>query len=942
MKEDLEMGEFRRGTKLLLAVALCVSMVTSMLVLVPHKAGAAPQDGWIQGTVTDGVNPIENAYVIYMMYMMGGNPLASDWTDASGVYNFTVPGGLDYMVMAFNGSYFAANGTTSVLSGEQSDLNLAMVPIAPLVADVTLQGWVKDTDGNPVTVGNVIGYVNDPSNMGQGAPMYGNSTAANATGWYTLRVIAGAVGGGAAIFDVPGYPMIDNTTRDPLVSGETYWFNLTLELAASTDDAVVQGNVTDSLATPLENVLVFFESSNQWNRDRGYSNYTWTDAAGKYMMNVTNGTSDIMFSKTGFATFRLSEMSVNAGDNLWINAELLTVTATVRGNVTDASLAPIANARVFVFDQTMNNLSLATTNGSGQYTLNTFDGVNLSLGAQADGYGSNWTVISILPGDLIRHDFVLVPLDAWMQGKVTDRLNGTPIEGAEVWIHSMVYDEFKVANLTGDYNASLLSGVTYTVDVGASGYRHNTSQVTIVPGGNTYNITLLPETLPQTTRLIGWVNDSSTLAGIGNATVSLGLPPPEYGERNETTTDALGYFEMWIPPVELMYVVNASDYAHSEGVLNATGQTDLKLMVLLDPDLWNPNVTYSQSPTQNISWTNPSAVHVEIQEQDPEIFSLFNARYDHTTGTQAYYCIVQMPTDYFDPLNSAGNAMPFSQAGDVYTIDYQWSGTATGGWLANTTDQSYYGSYEISMGPATYDALRGYYSNSSMPGTWMQGTAWFERSTGNFQWFQYDAQVPWAQASDATGLFEPAASMIVVDIATGGWTWQNGSMGSSSVVGLTFTYDGTLPSGAYVSLFRVRDFAGHEWWTPRVTNLTVDNDIPVASAGTDKVVAGGEEVTFDGSLSSDSSGIANWTWTFTYGGTDYVLWGEYPSFTFSSGDEDVTVTLTVTDGAGHTSTDTMQVTVAGVIPEFPTMLLPVMGILALFALVSVRRRFEEG
>jgi hypothetical protein len=108
------------------------------------------------------------------------------------------------------------------------------------------------------------------------------------------------------------------------------------------------------------------------------------------------------------------------------------------------------------------------------------------------------------------------------------------------------------------------------------------------------------------------------------------------------------------------------------------------------------------------------------------------------------------------------------------------------------------------------------------------------------------------------------------------------------------------------------------------------------------VVAGGQEVFFDGSLSSDSSGIANWTWTFTSGGTDYELWGEYPSFTFSSGDEVVTVTLTVTDGAGHTSTDTMQVTVAGVIPEFPTMLLPVMGILALFALVSVRRRFEEG
>jgi len=939
------MSEFRRSTKLLLAVALCVSMVSSMLVLVPHKAGAASENGWIQGTVTDGANPIENAYVIYVMNTMGGgSPLASDWTDASGVYNFTVPGGLDYLVMAFNGSYFAANGTTTVLPGVESELDLVMEPIAPLVTDVTLQGWVKDTDGNPVTEGNVIGIVNDPSTMGQGAPMYGNSTKPDSvTGWYSLDVIASTVGGGAALFDVPGYPIIDNTTQDPLVSGETYWFNLTLAMPISTDDAVVQGNVTDSSGTPLEDVLVSFQSENDWNRNSGYSNYTWTDAAGKYMMNVTNGTSDVMFSKTGFSKFQLQQTSVNHGDNLWINVELLALTATVRGNVTDASSVPIANAQVFVFDQTGNNFSYTMTDGLGRYILDVFDGVDLRLGAQASGYGSSWTVITILPGTLTWHNFVLVPLDAWMQGKVTDKLNGDPIAGAEVQIQSMAYGAYKITNTTGDYNASLLSGVTYTVYVYASGYRRNMSQVTVVSGGNTYDIGLLPEILPQTTRLIGWVNDSSTLAGISGATVSLGLPPSEYGysERNQTPTGADGYFEMWIPPIELMYVVKASDYAHSQGVLDATGQTDVELTVFLYSDIWNPNVTYSQSPTKNISSTNPSYVHIEIQEQDPEIFSLPNARYDHTTGTQAYYCIVQNPTDDFDPLNTQGIGLPYSLAGDVYTVDYQWSGTATGGWLTNTTGQAYYGSYEFSMGPSTYDALRGYYSNASMPGTWMAGTAWFERSTGNFLWFQYDAPVPQAQVSDATGLFEPQAMMIVVDIATGGWTWQNGSMGSSSVVGLTFTFNGMLPSGAYVSLFRARDSAGHDWWAQYVTNLTVDNDIPVASAGPNQVVVGDQEVFFDGTLSSDSSGIANWTWTFTSGGTAYERWGEHASFTFSSGDEDVTVTLTVTDGAGHTSTDTMQVTVATVIPEFPTMLLPVMGILALFALVSVRRRFEE-
>ena len=937
------MSEFRSGTKLLLAIALCVLMVTSMLVLVPHEAGAVPQDGWIEGTVRDGVNPIPGVLLIYILNMGGGgNPLGSGLTDGSGHYNLTVVGGLNYMVIAFEGSYYSNSSSVSVISGATAFANINMTPIAPTVADVTLRGLVKDEVGNPVTAGSIIGFTNDPRLTDGGPPFYGNLTAPNGLGEYSVNVIAGTAGGGVGIMGVSGYGFIENSTSNAFESGHTYWLNITLAIPVSTDDAVIRGNVTDSVThLPLENVVVSIQSSNSWNMNRSYSNYTFTDSLGYYMMEVTNGTSEMMFSKVGYGIYRMSEISVNPGANLWINASLLPLTATVSGNVTDSSLVPIANAQVFVFDQSRNNISYATTDRLGKFTFDVFNGTNLSFGAQATGYGSNWTVINILPGDSIWRDFVLVPLDAWMKGNVTNRITGQPIAGAEVSIHSSIYSEYKITNSTGDYNASLLAGITYTVDVGASGYRHNTSQATPVPGGNTYNIALLPEILPQTTRVIGWVNDSLTLAGIRGATVSFGLPPPEYGERNQTITGASGYFEMWIPPVEMMYVVNASNYAHSDGVLDATGQTDMKLMISLVPDTWAPNVTFGQSPAKNISWNNPSVVHVEIQEQDPEVFSLITAIYDHTVGTQAYYNLIQMPTIYFDPLNNPGNGMPYSNVGDVYTIDYQWSGTATGGWLANTTNQTYYGSYVISMGPTVYDALRGFYSNSSTPGVWKTGTAWFERSTGQFAFFQYDTQAPWAQASDTTGLFDPGVSTIIVDVTSGFWSWQSGSMGSSSVVGLTFTYEETLPSGAYVSLFRARDFAAHEWWTPKVTNLTVDNDIPVASAGDDQLVAGGQEVFFDGSLSTDSSGIANWTWTFTSGGTDYEVWGEHASFTFSSGGETVTVTLTVTDGAGHTSTDTMVVTVAGVIPEFPTMLLPVMGIMALFALVSVRRRFEE-
>ena len=1026
MKEDFEMSEFRRGTKLLLAVALCVSMVTSMLVMVPHKAGAAPQDGWIEGTVSDGVNPIENVMLIYVLNMGGGgDPLGFGLTDALGHYNLTVAGGMSYMVLAFEGDYYSNASIVSVVSGATTLADINLTPIAPTVADVTLRGFVKNETGSPVTEGTIIGFTNDPLMTEGGAPYYGNTTVPDGLGEFSLNVIAGTAGGGVGIMGVPGYGLIDNSTSNPFISGMTYWLNISLAPLISTDDAVIRGYVTDSdTGLPLGNVLVNFESSNEWNMNRSYSNYTFTDSLGLYNMNVTNGTSDIMFSKTGFAIFRLAEMSINPGDNLRINATLLAVTATIKGNVTDASLAPIADAQVMVFDQTVNNISYTTTNGLGQYTLPVFDGVDLRLGAQASGYGSNWTVIDVLPGDSIWHDFVLIPydawmtgrvtnalngfpienayvearssilgasdqtnsmgyynislvsgttytvnvdatgyghnssevavatgenvynvelmpLDAWMTGKVTDKLSGLPIENAGMWVHSPVFDTWTATDSAGDYYVTLVSGTTYTVDVNAMGYRYNTSELAVVSGENLYDIQLLPNDLPQTTRLYGWINDSSDLSGIAGARVQVGLPPPDYGGQNQTMTDGTGYYEMWVSPVELMYVVSAPDHVHAQGTIDATGQAMLRHDVLLDLDTWDPNVTsYDQSPSLNISWTNPSLVHAVVQEQDPSQFVLAYAIYDHTTDIHAYFYIVQMLYDSFDPFSYASNNLPYSQADDVYTIDYSWIGTANGGWLSNMTDNEYLGSYEMMRDSQVFNAIRGYYTNSTLGG-WMSGSALFDQSTGDFAWFQFDGGMPWADPSDSTGVFQPSVSMIEVDETNGNSNWfGDWRLGDWSVAGLKFAYNELLPSGRYVSQFFVSDFGQGGWG--QLTNLTVDNDIPVASAGDDQVIVGGQEVFFDGSLSSDSSGIANWTWSFTYGGTHYEVWGEHASFTFSGGDEIVTVTLTVTDGAGHTSTDTMQVTVAGVIPEFPTMLLPVMGILALFALVSVRRRFEEG
>ena len=1000
-------------------------MVTSVLVLLPAGTKAVPKDGWIEGTVSDGINPIQNAFVVYILSMAGGGtPLGSTWTDASGHYNLTVTGGLTYMVLLFQGDYYSAAGTASVLPGETSILDIVMTSISPTVADVTLKGWVKDELGNPVTVGNIVGYTNDPSGGTSGPPYYGNATAPDGAGFYTVNVIPGALGGGAAIMDVPGYGFAENATSSPFVSGESYWLNITLAPTVTTDDATIFGNVVDYMTRlPLKNVLVTYESENAWNQGRGYSNYTFTDASGYYSMNVTNGSGRIWFQKTGYSTFMIDPVTINPGDNLRFNAWLLPVVARIRGNVTDASTGlPIQNARVFLVDSSGHNISMATTNASGAYDMGAFAGTNLMLGAEANGYTRNYTVLSIIAGDDIYRDFTLVQLDAWITGKITDAIYGTPVPNASVWVHSSEYSGWGQTNPSGDYNITLVHG-SYTVDIDAMNYQHSTSSVVVTAGANIYNFTLMPSYIPDTCRLYGWVTDNSTGLPISNAEIQVGTPPPDSMVRNTTWSDPAGHYEMMVKPLELMYIASARDHVHAQGMFNASGLTELRIDIALDPDLWDPNVTYSETPTTNISTMNPAWTHAVIEEIDPEMIVLLKAIYDHTSGVSAYYYVIEMAADSFNPLGWVSNNLPYWQAGDTYTVDNSWSASVSGGWLADLTDRRYVASWEVNWGPDTYELIRGYYTNSTLGG-WMMGTAAFDRWTGAFLWFSFDTSMPNAYPSDSTGMFSPSVSMIQVDETSGMWWWfSDYRLGDWRVVDTTFTLQATVPSGRYISLLSVTDFGEHGW--AELTNLTVDNDPPmadagppqvvivnttvtldgsgstdnvgivnytwsfdngtgteyyygkvvsfnftavgsyivtlyvedgahlsssdsvqitvipdqppVANAGPDQLVMAGEVVVFDGSGSYDDVGIVNWTWTFVYDNATVELWGPNPVFTFMiEGVYDVT--LTVRDTAGQTSTDTVQITVSGVIPEFPTLLMPVSGLLLLLAIVSFRRR----
>ena len=164
------------------------------------------------------------------------------------------------------------------------------------------------------------------------------------------------------------------------------------------------------------------------------------------------------------------------------------------------------------------------------------------------------------------------------------------------------------------------------------------------------------------------------------------------------------------------------------------------------------------------------------------------------------------------------------------------------------------------------------------------------------------------------------------------WKWtRKGGSGDENVVlagedtaELTFTADRLVPGApdaTHVFEFMVTDDDNAESLPVEVT-VTVESDIavPVANAGADRTINSGMQVTLDGSGSSVDfrRTLLAYAWERTDGseGADVTLddpTAEMPTFTDSlnNGDRNVehVFTLTVTDDAGMTATDTVTITV---------------------------------
>jgi len=156
----------------------------------------------------------------------------------------------------------------------------------------------------------------------------------------------------------------------------------------------------------------------------------------------------------------------------------------------------------------------------------------------------------------------------------------------------------------------------------------------------------------------------------------------------------------------------------------------------------------------------------------------------------------------------------------------------------------------------------------------------------------------------------------------------------------TFTFDFLL-EGTYTISLSVTDDDGLHDETGAVITISYVKPVAVISGG-DRVVVMFNTISFDGTGSTDADGsIVNYTWNFTYDGTNYTFYGDNFTFRFNSVDGFTNVTLTVTDDDGLTNSTSIMLEIKNPGTMLKDILLLLISLFIVIAVVILVIRYTK-
>ena len=303
--------------------------------------------------------------------------------------------------------------------------------------------------------------------------------------------------------------------------------------------------------------------------------------------------------------------------------------------------------------------------------------------------------------------------------------------------------------------------------------------------------------------------------------------------------------------------------------------------------------------------------NIETKPQAAEIYWLFDITAPQTEVLQPinYWNIPEMDFEInvADNTNSTANVEVFYRFSENNATWSSWTQ------VENITAEPWNFTFGFPAGQGIYQ----FYSRANdTSGNLENSTAAAQAEIG------YDVSYPLlADSSPSFGTTGDPYTFIVVatdNVAIIGahtlYRFDSGSeVNATMVEGVNNSYEFciSIPTGNLDVLhYRiVVDDSAANWNSTGTKNVIVlDNDGPIANAGSNQTIDIDANVTFNGSASTDNIGIVNFTWTFNNGISNISLYGPTQNHTFAASGN-FTVNLTVRDAAGNVGTDTMLVSV---------------------------------
>jgi hypothetical protein len=237
-----------------------------------------------------------------------------------------------------------------------------------------------------------------------------------------------------------------------------------------------------------------------------YQTDGYTDASGNYVLGVLGlGSSDSWYVQANgnnqltnyIFTQENINGNINAGQAVLQNFTAILATNHITGYLRDNLSNPIASISVYAhapLNGTNFNAGNATTDASGNYTLNVFNGtwtVGVNSGGGSDSLPGNYLDPAnqsvVISNNNVTANFIAILATNTISGYLKDN-SGNPIAGvgvgADVTINSVDFMQYVDTDANGNYSFNVANG-TWSVGVNPGGSSDSLSGNYLCPAGQT-------------------------------------------------------------------------------------------------------------------------------------------------------------------------------------------------------------------------------------------------------------------------------------------------------------------------------------------------------------------------------------------------------------------------------------------------------------------------